>query len=64
MLQVVEVLLTEHLDLLNVVELEIEVLQVPQVFQLLQPHLVIGQVEGSQVLEVAQIFLNHIDYLF
>ena len=64
MLQVVEVLLTEHLDLLNVVELEIEVLQVPQVFQLLQPNLVIGQIQASQVLEVAQIFLDYIDYLF
>ena len=61
--QVCEVLLAQHWYPLDVVELQIQLAQVPQVAQLLKPYLVIRQIQRRQVLEVAEILFDDIDDL-
>ena len=45
------------------VKLQVEVLKILKVSQLLHPNFIVGQVEGCQILEIAQVLLNHIDDL-
>ena len=45
------------------VELQVEVLKILKVPQLLHAYFIVRQVESCQILEIAQVLLNHINDL-
>ena len=61
-LQFGEIISHKWRDWLDIVVLKIDVNKRLQISQLLDPHLVVGQVYRVQVLEVAEIFLNDLNY--
>ena len=58
-----EILSTQRWDLRDRVELQVEILEELEVSELFQTHLIVSQVQRRQILEVAQVLLNHINDL-
>ena len=48
---------------MNRVELQVEVLKILKVSKLLHAYFIVSQVESCQILEIAQILLNHVNDL-
>ena len=62
-LELVEVSFFNMGDDLYVIELQVQLGQIPQVFELLESYFVIGEIQGCHVLEITEVLFNNIDDL-